>query len=538
MASLFSGHGQAFQALSAQAEQFHQQFVQLLNATAGSYTAAEATNASLVQTVQQDLQAAINAPLQTLVGSTPIGGLTSLLPGNLTSLLPGNLTSLLPGNLTSLLPGNLTSLLPGNLTGLLPGNLTSLLPGNLTGLLPGNLTSLLPGNLTNVPYNLFANIVNIPYYESLALQEYAFALGPAGSVGGVPGWIPPGATVANGGVKIVNGQPYYALGGTGSWYMESIGNTWGWDDGNWPQFDAILHFVLPFSSTESLAEQLQTFAQAELIDGSRVDSEFQTAHPLAYLGGWLHGETPLADLLAGTTFPTTLTDTIGQNSSTGIVNVEPKGSVAIWSGEPAQLQPLAPLQAIGANLTGSPAQNPIMLPNPASLIENVIKLSNEINYLSFNPFVTGSFLYWGAPTAYSIPSAIGGTIQDFTGIPNQFPLANHGAEPITGYTAGLPDLIEGLPRGFNYLAKGLLGYVSPVPPVDLSGPLDALGNLGVWPADVLRATGVADLWTLLTTNLPGALADFDTQVGHELASVVSSLLPGAGADLPITLGPT
>ena len=47
-------------------------------------------------------------------------------------------------------------------------------------------------SILNIPYNIFADIVNIPYTESLALQEYAYALGPAGSIGGVEGWIPPG----------------------------------------------------------------------------------------------------------------------------------------------------------------------------------------------------------------------------------------------------------------------------------------------------------------------------------------------------------
>src|ERR1700722_19418718 len=74
----------------------------------------------------------------------------------------------------------------------------------------GSLGSLFDfGGLTldgiqNIPYNLFADVVNIPYYESLALEEYAYALGPAGSVGGVPGWIPPGATVANGGAGMIH----------------------------------------------------------------------------------------------------------------------------------------------------------------------------------------------------------------------------------------------------------------------------------------------------------------------------------------------
>jgi hypothetical protein len=391
----------------------------------------------------------------------------------------------------------------------------------------GNLANL-AGGLANTPYNVFADIVNIPYYESLALDEYAFALGPAGSVGGVPGWIAPGT--ASSGIDIINGLPYYALGGTGSWYMESIGNTWGWDDGNWPQLDALLHFLLPFQPTESLTDQIQTFAQGEFIDGSGVNCEFECANVLGYFGGW--GDTPLTKLLSGYTFPNVLADTIGQNSLTGIINVgpDPPGSdLVIWSGQQATLNPLAPLAALAANLTGSPADNPIMFPNPADLVENVIKLSNEINYLDFNPLVQGSFLYWGAPTLWSVPAGLGGVVQSLTGIPNEFANVDigwplHGAEPLSGYTAGLPQLVEGLPQGFEYLLRGLLGYVTPTLPPGLNGPLDALGNLGTGPADLLESTGIANLWTGLTTTVPSSLAGLNTETG----SIVSSLLPGAG----------
>ncbi len=57
IAALFSGHAQAYQALSAQAAAFHQQFVQTLAGGAGAYAAAEAQ-------VEQQLLAAINAPTQ------------------------------------------------------------------------------------------------------------------------------------------------------------------------------------------------------------------------------------------------------------------------------------------------------------------------------------------------------------------------------------------------------------------------------------------------------------------------------------------
>ena len=55
IASLFSGHAQAFQALSAQAAAFHSWFVQALNSAEGAYAAAEAANAGLLQTVAQAL---------------------------------------------------------------------------------------------------------------------------------------------------------------------------------------------------------------------------------------------------------------------------------------------------------------------------------------------------------------------------------------------------------------------------------------------------------------------------------------------------
>ena len=166
---------------------------------------------------------------------------------------------------------------------------------------------LVDDSLLNIPYNIFADIVNIPYTESQALAEYAYALGPAGSTGGVEGWIPPGATVADGGVSPGD---YYTEGGTGSWWMESIGNTWGWDDGNWPQVDALMHFVLPLQWTEGLAESVQSIAQSSFIDGAQsANCEFQCSSLLGYLGGWI---THLGNVFSST-YPTTTTDTIGQN---------------------------------------------------------------------------------------------------------------------------------------------------------------------------------------------------------------------------------
>ncbi|MGH3266565.1 MAG: PE family protein, partial [Trebonia sp.] len=60
-AALFSQHAQDYQKLGAQAAAFHQQFVQALTGAGNAYAAAEAANASPLQTVEQDLLGVINA---------------------------------------------------------------------------------------------------------------------------------------------------------------------------------------------------------------------------------------------------------------------------------------------------------------------------------------------------------------------------------------------------------------------------------------------------------------------------------------------
>jgi hypothetical protein len=449
------------------------------------------------------------------------------------------------------------------------------------------------GSLLNIPYNLFADVVNIPFYEAEALQEYAYALGPAGTAGGVAGWIPSWATVDNGGaVNSVEGL-LYAVGGTGSWYGESVGNTWGWDDGNWPQLDAILHFFLPFEFTNSIAQQVETFADGEFIDGAHLGCEFECGNPLGYLLGWLHGDTPLTSLLSGTNLPTTLTDTVGVNLP-GILNsIDPQvivptidsltgteGTGAIWSGLPAQLNLLDPVQAIAGNLTASPSADPIQLPDLGNVFTSAVTLGQDV-LDDFNPFQTGSFLFWGAPTDYSIPSALGGTITDFTGIPNQWGLANLGAEPVGGYSSNPLDVPGGLVQGLQFfltgdggsLGNGLLGYLNPeiylqalntdigilTNPDNLLAALPLVGYLGLGddvagaiapgsllgtfapgyftgPFDASSLLGSFDASTLLNSFDPASLlggALDPSTLATDLTSVLGSQL---GSDLATTLG--
>src|SRR5215469_9838319 len=94
IAAVFSAHGQGFQTLAAQAAAFHDQFVQAVTASAGSYVGAEAANAAAfaanpAQTVGQDLTNLINAPFLTLTGRPLIGNGANGAPGTGANGAPG-----------------------------------------------------------------------------------------------------------------------------------------------------------------------------------------------------------------------------------------------------------------------------------------------------------------------------------------------------------------------------------------------------------------------------------------------------------------
>jgi hypothetical protein len=398
--------------------------------------------------------------------------------------------------------------------------------GNLDPLT--SLGSLDLGGLANIPYNVFADIVNIPANEIAALGIYAEALGPAGgdefvmnTATGALSQLPFNTPVPSGDIPL-------GIAGTGSWYMESLGNTWGWDDGNFPQLDGLLNILLPFPQfTTPLAEEVQIFLEAEIVDGAANNCEFECSDLQGYLGSFFH--VPLTQLLSGYTFGDVVEDTVGQNVGS-VVNLGPPpfglpdSGDTIWSDTSATLNPRLPIESIAANLTGSPASNPIEHPNLDTLLTNLSALHTDFA-TDFNPFETGSYLYWGAPTAYTVPSLIGGLVQSLTGIPNQFPLPNDGAEPVGGYDATPSSLLTGLPQGFDYLVQGLRGYLDP------STYLTAISN------DTSTLTGLLSDPTALLNHIPflGLLGLDDP--GSLLGSTDLSTLLGS-TDLSTLLGST
>lgn len=94
ISAMFGEYGQTYQAVSAQAAMFHDQFVQALSGAGFSYAATEAASASPLQTLEHNALAVINAPTQALLGrplisngangtaASPNGGAGGLLYGN------------------------------------------------------------------------------------------------------------------------------------------------------------------------------------------------------------------------------------------------------------------------------------------------------------------------------------------------------------------------------------------------------------------------------------------------------------------------
>ncbi|WP_261898064.1 PE family protein, partial [Mycobacterium marinum] len=81
IAALFSGHGQAYQQISARVAEFHAQFERVLAAGAQAYSGAEAANASFLQDPLQTALNAINTPVQDLTGRPLVGNGANGVPG-------------------------------------------------------------------------------------------------------------------------------------------------------------------------------------------------------------------------------------------------------------------------------------------------------------------------------------------------------------------------------------------------------------------------------------------------------------------------
>ncbi len=82
IAELFSGHAQSFQALSAQAAAFHDQLVETMSASAGSYALTEAASSNPLANIEQVLLGVLNAPFVQYTGRPLFGIGANAAPGS------------------------------------------------------------------------------------------------------------------------------------------------------------------------------------------------------------------------------------------------------------------------------------------------------------------------------------------------------------------------------------------------------------------------------------------------------------------------
>jgi hypothetical protein len=145
-AGVFSTYGQLYQTVSAQAQAIHQQFVQLLNQSSGSYQETEAANqaGAAANSLSNATSGASGAASQ--AATDPIESLANFING-VSSALSGSFFGSNIGNLTNVQVGNWASA-GSDLIGLGGGGLLTALAGPATaGSDIGGLGSALAGNV-------------------------------------------------------------------------------------------------------------------------------------------------------------------------------------------------------------------------------------------------------------------------------------------------------------------------------------------------------------------------------------------------------
>ena len=95
IAQLFGAYGQEYQQVLKQAAAFHSEFTQALGAASTAYSQAEAANVTVLNAGMSNAAAAINAPMQSLLGTAGTGG-QALSAATTTALIMGGTNNPLP----------------------------------------------------------------------------------------------------------------------------------------------------------------------------------------------------------------------------------------------------------------------------------------------------------------------------------------------------------------------------------------------------------------------------------------------------------
>ncbi len=254
----------------------------------------------------------------------------------------------------------------------------------------------LTGSLLNVPYNLFADLANVPANENDALNFAA-----------------------------------RSLMFSGPWFVVSNSNLWGVDPGDPSHFQAVVNFMLPFpvlsgmnnfnnyAEAQGYGGQLWHLAAAFLPVNAQCDTDSCVptvpVSPITGVAGidsllwygliatggqefpliynWFSLKAFQGVLGAGYTYDTEpgITDPSGKvYDGMGFLGTTGPDNLMPWAGTTFKLEPLKPIvQYVQHLLNDTPATNPIKLPSLLQLARNLQALT-AASVIAYDPFTPGS----------------------------------------------------------------------------------------------------------------------------------------------------
>jgi hypothetical protein len=420
-------------------------------------------------------------------------------------------------------------------------------------------TRLVDSSIFNIPFNLFQDIVNIPYNEVQALD-----------------------TLAN------------SFFFTGNWFVVSATNLWGVDPGDPSHFMSVTDLLLPFPELSGLGapatdfdaglgQQLWGFVAAELpvsaacdaadclpmvptspITGiTSIDQSIWTLQELTgnqqfpLVDNWF--QVPASDLQNGFTFDPSAPGSVDPSGpvvsgfgleGTGVDNAMP------WSGDTFTLQPWVPFENFINSLMDTPDPNAFEFPTFTEFAQ-ALQAVFAAAILDFDPITPGSPFCPGdcsiLPEFLNYPALVQDISNIMPGNPiiEQWLAAYADGAGIAGVDYNGPTE-EQILNSINILQQGFWDFGNPSPPVgsgpDFS-PLTAFfhqlwTDLGLQPGEGLSASATEPAAALvsgwdpaqLSSDLNALLASFEpTQLSTDLSTLLEGFATTLSADLATTL---
>jgi hypothetical protein len=394
-------------------------------------------------------------------------------------------------------------------------------------------TQLVDSSIFNIPFNLFQDIVNIPYNEVGALNTLA-------------------------------DSEFF----TGNWFVVSATNLWGVDPGDPSHFMAVTDFLFPFQELSGigqpetdfdagLGQQLWGLVAAELPVSSSCDAmdcipQVPTSpitgitgiDSLIWDGDLLSGQqhlplidnwfqVSLTDLMNGYTYSPTAdgsTDPSGPVVSGFGFDGTGAGDSMPWSGDTYTFEPWVPVENFINSLEATPDYSNFEIPTATEALQ-ALQAAFAGGLVDFDPITDGSPFCSGScdiPDSLTYQSLVQDVANLMPGNPTIDAWLNDVATGAPGVTYNDPTEAQIL-NSINILQQGYWDFGNPEPPAG-SGPdytstaqffYQLWTDLGITPGQGVAAASV-------DPSAAATAGGFDpSQLTAEMNAMTASLVPGA-----------